>query len=1039
MVSATPDTSRFRQPGIRRAHSRDDRFLLRIRTARSERGLANRSDLELRAAVSGLDGKIDAAKPVPEDTLALVFAVVDETIRRRLGLWKVFDLSAASDEPSVAAARLKLASAGWGRYPGSDLLLSAEFYRAARRRLARGSDELRFHPTGLQLLAGWRLCQGRVVEVAAGEGKTVAAAFPAALYGLLGRTAHVITANDYLAARDCAALAPVYRALGLTVGTVLDHMASLERREAYANRIIYGTLREFAFDYLRDRLVMSADEQIQGPLDVAIIDEADQTLLDEATTPLVIAGAPALSRRTIIRADRAVRQLVAEQIRVATDCRRQVERLLADNKTNDQSAILLARAMLAQPDDEATRCLAAAHPRLRRRAQLLMDEDGSGRPRPEVEVGLYCAVDAERGSLSLLPEGVAFLEACLGDFYSADAADSVGAVDAGRSAQRTVQRANLVNQVHQLLRAHLLLRRGVEYVVDDEQVVLVDRDTGRPRPDTHYQDGLHPAVEAKEGVTIHPDYRSLGEISIPGFVRRYRSLAGLTGTAQVAADEFGRLYGLDVVVVAQGPWGALKSSGRRDLPSRVYAHPDDQLSAVVDEVRHCQRSDRPVLVAGRTVAQSEAISQRLTAAGITHRLLNAVTSWEETGIVRDAGQPGAVTVTTNMAGRGTDVTLPPSLDRHTLQRFVSLLERTIMTEPDGKTLAVQANTPGEADLLARELASSPRLSARRAGNDRLTVHLRGTTPVPAAAVTLEFGLGLHIVSTEFNDSPRVALQLQGRSGRQGAYGSTRSLLVRSDRKLAGLEYGQPVVDSVGRVCWEGRELERQLNRRRKVAQREQSGSRALLLEYAAVLDNHADAYYRSRQEVLVASSERLIHWADDAARSAAAALAARHFPGLVADGYARRFGALAAEMRVRYGVDAEPARGQALDDLGNVLAELLQWRLAKRRERLGEPRFGELARLLLLQAGDELWENHRASLRSMAAASRLEAQGPKTAIAEYVIAAGAAWQWFQEEVSDRFLSQMFYFPIAGLTSPPEDGPARSSSLKVDPRLAELVS
>ncbi len=1020
---------------MRRVRSWEDRMLGRIRAFRSERRVADLSDRELREAVSGLSDECESSDLIPEDALVRVFAVVEETIRRRLGLWKVFDLPDSCDEPSIADARRNLVATGRGRYPGSDLLLPAEFYRAARRRKGGDTAGLHFRPTDQQLLAGLHLYNGRIVEMAAGEGKTVAAAFPAALYGLMGRAVHVVTANDYLAARDCELLAPVYRALGLTVGAVLDHMAGPERCVSYGNRIIYGTLREFAFDYLRDRLVMSPSEQIQGPLDVAIIDEADQTLLDEAVTPLVIAGAPILSRRTIIRADRAVRDLVAEQARLAEECRHELERRVEGGQADGRSAMLLARAMLSQPDDEATRRLAAAHPRLRRRALSLVDTDGSGRPHPDAEKGLLCAVDAERGSLSLLPEGAAFLESNLGDFYSANAVDP----DVDGGSRRAVRQANLVNQVHQLLRAHLLLRRGIEYVVDDDRVALVDRDTGRPRPDTHYQDGLHPAVEAKEGVPIHPDHRNLGEISVPGFVKRYRSVAGLTGTAQVAAEEFRRLYGLDVQVVLDDRRPAVKHFGRRDLPSRVYAHPDDQLSAVVDEARYCQKWGRPTLVATRTVSQSEIISQRLTEAGIVHRLLNASTIQDEADTVREAGQPGAVTVATNMAGRGTDVILPSGLDRQVLGRFVSLLEETITANPEAEAVEVRANTSGEADLLARAIEANPQLSARRAGGDRLAVQLRGTTSTLTAAGTLEFGMGLHLVITEFNDSPRVASQLHGRSGRQGAFGSTRSLLVRSDRWLAGLEYGRPSRDSAGRVCWEGPHLERQLRRRREEAQQDASSARALLLEYAAVLDTHADAYYRSRQETLVARPDRLGQWAHDAARSAAAGLVDRHFPNLVADDYARRFASLATELIVRYGVDAEPARGCPLTGLGSALAELMEQHLAERRDRLGAAQFGELARLLLLQAGDELWENHRADLRSMASASQLDAHGPKTAIAEYIIAAADAWRLFRKEVSNRFLSQMLHFPIAGLTDPPEDSPERLSRLAVDPRLAELVS
>jgi preprotein translocase subunit SecA len=392
-----------------------------------------------------------------------------------------------------------------------------------------------------------------------------------------------------------------------------------------------------------------------------------------------------------------------------------------------------------------------------------------------------------------------------------------------------------------------------------------------------------------------------------------------------------------------------------------------------------------------------------------------------------------------MAGRGTDVLLSSGLDQRVLGGFVSLLEKTIMAAPDGRIVEVRANTSGEADRLTRSVARNPKLSARCVSGDRLVVHPRGTTPGLPATGTLEFGLGLHLVSTEFNDSPRVALQLQGRSGRRGAFGSTRSLLVRSDRWLAGLEYGRPARASAGRVCWEEPELERQLRRRREAALRDVSSARALLLEHGAVLDSHTDAYYRSRQETLVAGPDRLGRWAHDAAGSAASDLVGRHFPGLVAEDYARRFASLAMELYARYGVDAEPAQGAPLTGLGGALAELMERRLTERREGLGAAQFGELMRLLLLQAGDELWENHRADLRSMAIASRLDTHGPKTAIAEYIIAAADAWQGFRHEVSNRFLSRMLHFPIAKLTGSPEDALGQPLRLAVDPRLADLVS
>lgn len=1065
-MNARPGLLQRRLPGRPYGRSPAARLLQRIRAARQEQALSDWSDSELRAAVSPLErrvnpgygslpnGSLPDGSPsdgsLSNETLAFAFAVIDETVRRRLGCWRIFDLPPEPDEaPAITTARRTLAAAGRGRYPGGDLLLPAEFYQAVRRRRDGQSGELRFRPTDQQLLAACHLWAGRIVELPAGEGKTVAAVYPAALHALLGRSVHIVTANDYLAARDCGRLAPVYQALGLTVGTVLDYMAAPERRAAYAHRIVYGTLREFAFDFLRDRLAASLDAQIQTPLDTAIIDEADQTLLDEAATPLVIAGAPVISRRTVARANRAVRELAAAQAQVAADCRARLAqspgsavapgstvapgRPVADKSgpTDAESAVLLARALLAQPDNAATRRLAASQPRLRRRAQALLDDDGSGRPHPRVADGLYCAVDPEGRSFALLPQGVAFLEARLGNFYNA-APDPDPASDP--DSRRMSQRLNLVNQVHQLLRAHLLLRRDVDYVVDDDRVVLVDRDTGRPRPDSRYQDGLQPAVEAKEGVAVHPDCRSLAEISVPGFARRYRRLAGITATAQTARDEFRRLYGLAVAVAPPA-----RPSLRQDLSARIYARRQDQLDAIVAEVRHCQRSGRPALVAARSVSQSTEISRRLAAAAIPHRLLNAVTGPEETDIIRAAGQPGAVTVATNMAGRGTDIILPPDLDSRILANFVDLLPELLPTE--AAAIAVRANTPAEADLLAGAIAASPRLETahRRPGPDRnLLIRPRGAAGRAAPpAPSLEFGLGLHVISAEFNESPRVALQLQGRSGRQGGFGSTRSLLAQSDRQLAELPYGSPGADAAGRICWQGPEIERQLRRRQESARQDTAAARALLLEYAAVLDAHADAYYRARQDTLAAAPDRLSQHADIAAQAAAAVLVARHFPGLAVDDYAARFAALSHDMQTRFGLNASPARGQPLDTLADALADSLRQRLAAQRERLSAERFAELTRLLLLSAGDELWENHRAALRAMSAVSRMSGYGPKTAVAEYVIDAADAWRRFRDDASATFLSRLCLFPIADLAAPAKDGP--SAPVMADERLATLAA
>ena len=1028
----------------------EHQLLRAIRRCRSVMGLANRSDGELRDALNRIQASLNPADP--EAGIVETFAVTEESIRRRLGYWRIFDpdfdrqnlerywqlaqwpgsstaAAGLDDDEQLIVDTLRRVQGELPARYGWDILLPAEFYQALGRKDT--GNILQFQPTDEQLLAGLHLFRGKIVELNAGEGKTVAAAFPAVLHAWHGRNVQIATANDYLAARDCDLLAPVYRSLGISVDNVLSSMVDGERRYAYGQQVVYGTLREFGFDFLRDNLKTAPAEQVQGKLDAIIIDECDQALIDEARTPLIIAGAPLLKRQTLERANQAVAELVVRQEAAAGECLDRLERESLDSKTY---AGWMARALLAQPDSDRLRRRAAAEPRAYRRALAALYPDGSDYPSPGLAEGLYCLVDRERRFVTLTAQGIEFLEKCLGSFYDAGANSDVE----GLSRQES-RRVNLANLVYQLLRAYLLLKRDEDYIVAEEGVILLDRVTGRPRPDSRYQEGLHPALEAKEGVAVNPEGEALAQISVQGFANRYRHLAGMTGTAVDAAAEFQQLYSREVVALPTA-----HPLRRRDLPSQVYANRGEQLAAIADTVRQCQAIGQPVLVGVQTVAQSAIVSSILLEGGIEHNLLNAVTGQREAEVVRRAGAAGAVTVATNMAGRGTDIILDPDLNGRIIANCLSRLRQRL--DRENRSVVVRCSTIAEADFLAAALSADCGLAcARRDGNRvELVVSRAGLPPrSQSAAVSpepLEFGLGLYVLSAAFSEAARVAWQLKGRSGRQGQFGATRFILSWDDPLLAYRGDRRPgfadcqKTDAAGRVYFEGKAVDRYLEQLQEAAERDAAARRSIQQDYAAIADAHTAAYYQARQELMTAADG--FESAIVMAQGAASCIVARHF--LYGDNvdYAGRFSQLAKELGECYGINAAGLYGAPLDALPGEIVELLTDRLASRQRQLGGRRFSELARLLRLQSGDEVWKDYRAGLQALSVSSRLGGYGHKSAVADYIIHAAAAWRRFQGEWADLFLSRLCVFPLADLAR--ETGPAPLAA-QLDERAAMLVS
>ena len=861
-----------------------------------------------------------------------------------------------------------------------------------------------------QVLAGYHLWHGRVVEMGSGDGKTLAVALAALVGVLSGRSVKVATSNDYLAVRDRDFIEPVCRLFGIKLGAVVGDMDSLGRASAYGCHLVYGTLREFGFDYLRDRLVSARGDVVQGKADWLILDEVDHALLDEAAIPLVIGGDPVLDLWSRSGVAAAVEDMVAEQFRLADAIAVRLEE--SGFGLGSEGKLLIARALAANPWCEAVLSFGTSHPSLWRGAMALLDPHGTGHPVDEVVEDLYCPVARGGGSFSLLDSGVEFLESRLGGLVSGDGFSDVP--------------APVLNRIYQLLRAHLLLRRDVDYIVLDGLVVLVDRSTGRSRPDTRFQDGLHEAIEVKEGLAITLEHRVLAEIGVPGLVGTYPVVSGISATAVSEQDEFLSLYGLEVVSVGSEP--VLRAS----RGSRIYPNLGDHIDAVLDEVQGFFITGQPVLVACRTVQGCRRIADALERLRVPHGVVEAGNADGEVGVIRGAGLEWAVTVATNMAGRGTDIVLEEGLNRSVLRNFVDLASMVVGLGCR-LYLEVRCGNVQEAFLLAETLAQSvgSDLSFEHVGDATLRLYRRGCdVSVLDAGPVVDFSLGLRLVNVEFNDSPRVAVQLDGRSGRQGAFGSTVGIFSSSDVALSGLDFGPIGSDRLGRPCWSGSSVDLVLKKRREEVRLRSARERGLVVGYGSVMDRYLMEYYRTREAVLDWDEEDSSAWMDRAVLGLCESVVCDHFPGYTVEDYGVRFAALCRDLDDRFGLDCSELRGVDLGVVVYELKSLFDGRFEGFARRLGVGCYVGLTRLLVLSVGDAFCEDLRSVLKGRAVISRLVAHDSRTALAEYVVGAGLEWDGFLTAWRSEVVCRLLRFQLSDL-----DGAVDASSFRLSGLLA----
>jgi preprotein translocase subunit SecA len=836
-------------------------------------------------------------------------------------------------------------------------------------------------PYDVQLIGGIVLHSGKIAEMATGEGKTLVAVLPTYLNALSGKGVHVVTVNDYLAQRDSEWMGQIYRYLGLTVGVILNTMNPEQRREAYHCDITYGTNNEFGFDYLRDNMAGTVEDIVQTRgHNYAIVDEVDNILIDEARTPLIISGPVGESTHRYGEMKPLVESLVNKQMRMVTQLVTEAEKLLEEGDETGAGE----KFLIAQKGAPKHRRLVKNYqnPSIKRLVQIVennyLRDKGQNKVSDEHYFGdLFFMVEEKNHVIDLTETGRSAMAPNNPEmFLLPDLGDEIASIESDKSltdAQKLEKKAELHNvyserseklqNISQLLRAYMLYEKDNEYVVTDGKVMIVDEFTGRVLHGRRYSDGLHQAIEAKENVKIERETQTLATITLQNYFRMYSKLAGMTGTAETEAGEFWEIYKLDVVVIPTN-----EPIRREDYTDVIYKTKREKLNAVIDEIERVTAMNRPVLVGTISVEVSETLSRMLKRRGVKHNVLNAKQHAAEAEIVARAGQPGAVTIATNMAGRGTDIKLAKSVVKCSEGCY---LKRTGATPPSDINLSdCERSMP----------------------------------------------CGLHIIGTERHESRRIDRQLRGRAGRQGDPGSSRFFLSLEDdlMRLFGSDRIAGVMERLG--AEEGEVIAhplitRSIEKAQKRVEGQNFSIRKRLLEYDNVMNQQREIIYDRRAVALKGEdpkAEVLEILGEYLEVKVEEFLPANDPAAWDLDSMLESVGGI---IPVDAAAIRENAGSMTNDDMIQKLREGALEFYELKESRIGSERMRMLERYFILHVIDDEWRDHLYEMDALKEGIHLRAYGQKDPLIEYKKESYFLFESLIDRINEKTLQWLWKFQI----------------------------